>query len=68
MEQKVWYKSKTVWFNIIALALAVYGIVDKSYFLDPKITALVFGIGNIFIRFITTGAVGFSAIGGKKKK
>ncbi len=56
---KKWYHSKTIWFNLITIALGILGAVNDVYPVDPKMLALVNGIGNVFLRFLTTQKIGF---------
>lgn len=56
-EGKKWYKSKTVWFNIITSVLTVVASLQNSPLVsDPQIQAgviLFITIGNAVLRFIT---------------
>lgn len=57
---KKWYQSKTVWFNIITAALAVVSEVSNIFPMTshPKVWVTVTTIGNLILRFLTTGALG----------
>lgn len=46
--------SKVFWFNLITMGLEIFSLVTNTYTVDPKIVALVIGIGNIFLRTITS--------------
>lgn len=50
---KKWYQSKTIWFNLITIALGIFGVINDVYSIDPKLLALINGIGNVFLRFLT---------------
>jgi len=56
---KKWYHSKTICFNLITIALGIIGVINDVYAIDPKSLALVNGIGNVFLRFLTTQKIGF---------
>jgi len=51
---KKWYQSKTVLFNIITLAIGILGVVNQTYQIDPKLLVTLNGIGNIFLRLVTS--------------
>ncbi len=59
---KKWYKSKTLWFNIlVALGTAVEASLTlvQGYF-DPRVFLALIGLTagvNVMLRFITTTAV-----------
>ncbi len=50
-------KSKTIWFNILTLGLAAFGIITDQYPIDPKLLLSINGIGNLFLRALTTRAL-----------
>jgi hypothetical protein len=60
MDAKVWWQSKTVWFNIVTIALAILGFLMVTqaagglpFDIDSRWLVLVSGIGNIILRFLT---------------
>ena len=54
MESKPWYKSKTLWSDIVTVAVGIVGLVD-AHFTGGKIaTSPAYGIVLTFL-----GAVGF---------
>jgi lysozyme family protein len=63
LRSKPWYKSKTVWFNILSIGGAILGgllgvMPTVQPFLTPMSYAIamaVIGAGNIVLRAITTG-------------
>ena len=73
-ECKPWYKSKTVWFNIIAiLGTAVDGLVGMLYLVEPFVAPgvypfvmLVVGLINIILRAISEKAVRFTEAGAQE--
>jgi hypothetical protein len=66
METKNPIKSKTINGNIIAsailLALPHFGIP-----ITEEISVIVLGVGNILLRFLTNGKIGFKAVSLEKK-
>lgn len=64
-ESKPWYRSKTVWFNILSIGGAILGGVvgllpTLEMFIPPvayAITLFALGVGNIILRAITTGPI-----------
>jgi len=56
---KKWWKSKTVWFNVVTIAVGVAGQllgVVKSETATVALT-LVVGLGNVALRFITNTGI-----------
>jgi hypothetical protein len=54
---KQWWQSKTVWVNVIVLALAIVGVfVDFAVF-DERILAIVAALLNVVLRFITSAPI-----------
>jgi hypothetical protein len=56
MNAKVWWKSKTLWFNIITVLVGVIGQVTDVFTLDAKTSQIFAGIlavGNFLLRFLT---------------
>ena len=62
MNSKSWYKSKTIWANIVAFvaALAVIGGFDLGLTVDvqAEIVAAIMGGVNIVLRCLTNQGVG----------
>jgi hypothetical protein len=61
---KKWYKSKTLWFNLIVAGLAA--LETSFHFLQPNIPANIYGIlltvltvGNAILRVVTTTSIQF---------
>ncbi len=73
-ECKPWYKSKTVWFNIISvLGATVDGLVGMLYLVEPFIAPglypfimLIVGLINIVLRAISEKAVRFTERGSQE--
>jgi hypothetical protein len=57
---KNWYKSKTIWFNIVGLIIAAAGELSAAFPSGQvaKISGYVLTLGNIFLRLITTQQIG----------
>ena len=60
--KKAWWKSKTIWFNVLsAIAFVIGGILTQGIFSDPiatKIFAVVLILVNLGLRFVTDTGVG----------
>lgn len=73
-ECKPWYKSKTVWFNIVSiLGALVDGLVGMLYMVEPFIAPglypfvmLAVGLINILLRAISDKAVRFTERGAQE--
>jgi hypothetical protein len=51
---KVWYGSKTLWFNVVTILLGVVQVVTDVYPIPTEYLALIMGTGNVLLRFITS--------------
>ena len=51
------WKSKTMWFNAITLALGVLEIINGVYLVDSQQLLLINGVGNLLLRYVTNTAV-----------
>ncbi|MEZ4728851.1 MAG: hypothetical protein R3E79_17095 [Caldilineaceae bacterium] len=52
------WQSKTLWLNMLSIALAVLAITEPGMLgLDPKMLLWITGILNILLRFVTNGPV-----------
>jgi len=56
--RKHWWKSKTVWFNIISTVLAVVQGIQGNAWIKPEYQVLIITIGNTFLRFLTSQPMG----------
>lgn len=56
---KKWYQSKTVWFNILGLVIAIAGELSSMFPAGnvAKIAGIVITIGNVLLRFVTTTTI-----------
>jgi len=54
---KKWYKSKTLWINVLAIAgmIAEYCLTQKIY--SPETHALVLAVINLLLRLMTNQGV-----------
>lgn len=60
MQTKAWYKSKTIWTNVIAFAATVAGVfgLDIGPDLQAEIVTGVLAVVNVALRLITAAPVG----------
>ena len=64
-EGKPWYKSKTIWFNVVTMVGAAFDVLFSSFYLiEPLIAPVAYplillfiGIVNAILRSITTQAL-----------
>jgi len=54
MKTKSIYKSKTLYFNILTIALGCFLVVNNTYPVPADILALVVGLGNVILRFLSS--------------
>ena len=47
---KPWYKSKTIWFNIIAILISIGGVATKVVDVNSGLTAAIIALVNIGLR------------------
>ncbi len=50
MDQKHWYQSKMVWFNVVMTILGITAFFQARGFFDPVTTTTIQGIGNVILR------------------
>jgi hypothetical protein len=60
--EKQWFQSKALWFNIITIAIGFVEVISKTYPISPEMLAIIMGVGNIILRFLTGEPI---AIGNK---
>lgn len=51
------WKSKTLYFNLLTIALGVLEVYTGVYYVDPQLLALINGVGNVVLRFVTSEPV-----------
>ena len=49
--------SKTMWLNLIALAIAIVQAVEGQAWIDPKIQVGILAVLNAIVRFLTNDAI-----------
>ena len=60
MKQKSWWKSKTLWFNVVSgLVIAAQGMTSVHWIPGDYLTVIVVS-GNFFLRFITDTGIAVS--------
>lgn len=55
---KVWWKSKTIWVNILIFALSVIVMLQDAG-INWEYMAIITTVVNIVLRFVTVNPVGF---------
>jgi len=53
------FKSKTLYFNLLTILLGVVQVVSNVYYIPTDILALINGIGNVLLRFLTKEKLAF---------
>lgn len=55
-DEKKWWKSRTVWFNVIGLAVAVAGELVNRFptGIVAQVSGFVLTVGNLYLRLVTT--------------
>jgi len=48
------FKSKTLYFNLLTILLGIVQVVSNVYYIPTDILALINGVGNVLLRFITS--------------
>ena len=69
MQTKSIWASKTLWLNVITIALGIFEVVTKTYTVSPEIIGLVNGLGNILLRMFSANeplTIGGVRVDGKK--
>ena len=56
---KPFWKSKTLYFNLVTILLGVVQVVSNVYYIPTDILALINGVGNVFLRFLTSEKIAF---------
>ena len=55
---KHWYKSKTLWINALTVAGMVLQAMSDKHIVDPQYVIVTLAVVNMFLRKITTSAIG----------
>jgi len=59
VEAKSFLRSRTLWFNVVTILLGVVQVVSNVYYIPTDILALINGIGNVLLRFLTKEKLAF---------
>ena len=58
MESKVWYLSKTIWVNLLAMVAIVIQVATGTAWLDAEIQGAILVIVNLILRIVTKQPLG----------
>ena len=61
MQTKQWWKSKTIWLNIVSALLELAQLLTGTNWIPPGTLTLIVNFLNIVLRRITSEAVTFTA-------
>ena len=50
MDKKMWWESKTIWFNIVMTLLDIASLAEPLGVFTPQVMAFVHGVGNVILR------------------
>lgn len=53
MDTKKWYQSKTIWFNVLAIAGAIFTMASEQLSQGAGTGVILINAGNILLRFVT---------------
>lgn len=56
--RKVWWRSRTVWINVLMLLISILTVFQKSPMVSPESLIIANSIVNVILRFITVDAIG----------
>lgn len=64
MEQtQQWYKSWTLWFNVVTIALGTVELINNIYPIPTQTLFIINSVGNLILRvFSTSKPVAFGAV------
>ncbi len=65
---KKWYKSRTLWLNILAILAFVVQTLEGQAWFPPLYQVLILGILNMIVRMITTQPIELSLLKSKPPK
>jgi hypothetical protein len=69
MNTKQWFKSRTLWFNVITILIGVVQVIAKTYPIPVDVLALIIALGNMILRVISGQPISFgNKVFGFKKK
>ena len=55
---KSWYKSKTIWLNILATAIVIVQAIQGQAWVNPEIQVFILAVLNAIVRFMTNQPIG----------
>ncbi|HSG30972.1 MAG TPA: hypothetical protein VLB82_05445 [Thermodesulfobacteriota bacterium] len=58
MDTKKWYQSKTIWFNVLAIAGAIFTMASEQLSQGAGTGVILINAGNILLRFVTNKPLG----------
>ena len=56
--EKKWFKSKTIWFNVISILIAIGGYYSGVVDINAGLTAGIIAAFNLGLRFLTYRPIG----------
>ena len=56
--KKPWYKSRTIWFNVLGAGVEVVQLFGSMAVISPENLTLAMGVGNILLRLVTGQSIG----------
>jgi hypothetical protein len=56
--RKVWWRSRTVWINVLMLLISILTVFQESPMISPESLIIANSIVNVILRFITVDAIG----------
>jgi hypothetical protein len=57
-EVKVWWRSRTVWINVLMLLLSILTIFQENPMVSPEVLIIASSVINVLLRFVTVDAIG----------
>lgn len=57
MNKKDWWKSKTIWLNVVSVAVFAIDKLSGAGAIPADVAGVVIGVANVVLRIITTKAV-----------
>jgi hypothetical protein len=57
-EVKVWWRSRTIWINVLMLLLSILTIFQENPMVSSEVLIIASSVINVLLRFITVDAIG----------
>lgn len=57
--KKAWYRSRTVWVNVLMLILAIIATVQETNAVPIEELAVIAAVVNVVLRFVTVDPIGW---------